>query len=102
MNGDGELELFEWLELAAIVFLGKDDTEVPMEMFKHLAHDATGKITQASLFSSASRLLARIGKTDFTEADAGSMLSALDSTGELGAEGFLDACKGLGFYKPES
>jgi len=34
VNGDGELELFEWLEMAAIMFLGADDSEEMHELFK--------------------------------------------------------------------
>lgn len=34
VNGDGELELFEWLEMAAIMFLGADDSEEMNELFK--------------------------------------------------------------------
>lgn len=34
VNGDGELEISEWLEMAAILFLGADDSEIVNEMFK--------------------------------------------------------------------
>ena len=33
VNGDGELDLEEWLELAAIMFLGKGEREVKNEAF---------------------------------------------------------------------
>lgn len=98
MNGDGELELFEWLELAAIVFLGKDDEEVPTEMFTHLADSETGKITKASLFSTASRLLSRVGQNDFSPLNAEAMLKALDATGEVDREQFVNMCAELGVY----
>lgn len=100
INGDGELELFEWLELAAIVFLGKDDQEVPMEMFSHLSDDAMGSITKKSLFSAASRLFARVGRDDFSAADAEAMISAVSSSGEASSQDFLDLCLTMGFYKP--
>jgi Ca2+-binding EF-hand superfamily protein len=101
VNGDGELELFEWLELAAIVFLGKDDQEVPMEMFSHLNDDTIGAITTDSLFSSASRLFARVGR-DFSTADAESMIAAIASTGEAKSGDFLALCSEMGFYTPSS
>jgi hypothetical protein len=33
VNGDGELDLDEWLELAAIMFLGKGEREIKNEAF---------------------------------------------------------------------
>lgn len=98
MNGDGELELFEWLELAAIVFLGKDDEEVPTEMFAHLSDSETGKITKASLFAAASRLLSRVGQNDFTPLHAEAMLKVVDATGEVDREQFVSMCAELGVY----
>lgn len=38
VNGDGELDLQEWLELAAIMFLGKGGRELTNETFNVSAH----------------------------------------------------------------
>jgi Ca2+-binding EF-hand superfamily protein len=102
VTGDGELELFEWLELAATLFLGKDDQEIPTEMFKLLADGASGRITAESLYTAASRLLARSKTSDFAAEDALSMVSAIAAEVDgISSEEFLQLCADTGYYNPD-
>ena len=71
MNGDGELELFEWLEMAAIVFLGKDEEELKDDVFKLLASKEAGTISPESLVNAWKRTMRDAA---FTEEDARKMI----------------------------
>ncbi len=49
VNGDKELDMDEWLELCAIVFLGADDSEVLNEMFKSIGDRDSNLVTKETL-----------------------------------------------------
>ncbi|KAA0151932.1 hypothetical protein FNF27_03192 [Cafeteria roenbergensis] len=59
VNGDGELDLQEWLELAAIMFLGKGGRELTNETFNRLDTEKKGFITADDL----STFCTALGKT---------------------------------------
>lgn len=49
MDGDGTLDINEWLELAATMFLGKSERELLLETFKILDVDNKGFISKEDI-----------------------------------------------------